>query len=234
MKFKSFVIVFLLLTYSLFPQDNLLDRANSAFNNNDYSNARELYLQILHKGKFSGETLYRYTYSLEMLNDINSEIMNLYVASWWYLSMDGSNEQYLTNSKNKLEEKIFNISPVTWGNAQEIVRKHLQENKAVKPPTNIKPILTVLIILAILAGFIFLLKRFGGENTLTKIIITIIAIPLNLLIGWFLTPFVNMDVPTWLSTKFGFNTKICRYCGRKFNSVSYFCKKNPNGKHHRE
>ena len=235
MKIKSLFIALLLLASSLFAQDNLLDRANTVFNNSDYSNAKELYLQILHKSKFSGETLYRYTYSLEMTNGINSEIMNLYVASWWYLSMDGSNEQYLTNSKNKLEENSYDISSVTWGNAQEIVKKYLQENKASKPPINIKLILTVLIILAIFAVFIFLLKRFGGENVLTKFIITIFVViitPLRLFLDPVFLAIGKMDTATTISKAFGFKTNKCRYCGHYFSSINWACKDSPNKKHH--
>jgi hypothetical protein len=71
------------------------------------------------------------------------------------------------------------------------------------------------------------------ETPLMNLLITIIAIPLNLFIGWFLPALVNMDIPTWLSKKFGYRTKKCRYCGRHFNSVSYYCQHSP-GKHHRE
>ena len=71
------------------------------------------------------------------------------------------------------------------------------------------------------------------ETVLSKLVITILGIPLNLLFGWLITPFANMDMPTWLSKFWGYKTKKCRYCGRQFNSVSYFCKQSPT-QHHRE
>jgi membrane-associated HD superfamily phosphohydrolase len=123
-----FALAFGFLAGSLFGQETLLERANVFYNENDYINAKELYLQVLSSGKFTGETLYRYTYSTEMLNGINSEVLDLYYATWWYLSMDGSNEQYLENSKNKFETNSHDLN-LTWGEAQKIVKDYIKVNK---------------------------------------------------------------------------------------------------------
>ncbi|MDR0684676.1 MAG: hypothetical protein LBF83_06070 [Spirochaetaceae bacterium] len=128
-KLLLFVLVFAFLTGGLFGQGTLLERANAFYDQDDYGNAKKLYFQVLSSGKFTGEILYRYTYSTEMLNGINSEVLNLYAASWWYLSMDGSNEQYLENSNGKLENNSYSLDSLTWGQAQEIVRNYIKSNK---------------------------------------------------------------------------------------------------------
>jgi hypothetical protein len=113
---------------ALIAQETSLDKANLYYTNNDYENAKALYLQVLSKGKFTGETLYRYVYSLEMLNGINPDILDLYAATKFYLSMDGSNNQYEEYCKNKLESNSYDMSKLTWGQSQDIVKKYVKAN----------------------------------------------------------------------------------------------------------
>jgi hypothetical protein len=133
-KLILFVLVFLFFADGAFSQETLLERANAFYDQDDYANAKELYLQVLSGGKFTGEILYRYTFSTEILSGIDSEVLNLYAASWWYLSMDGSNEQYLENSKKKLESNSYSLDSLTWGQAQEIVRDYIKVNKIKHSP----------------------------------------------------------------------------------------------------
>jgi hypothetical protein len=124
-----FFLAFCFLAGGLFGQETLLEGANAFYNEDNYANAKELYFQVLSSGKFTGETLYRYTYSTEMLNGLNSEVLDLYAASWFYLSMDGSNEQHLENSKNKLESNSYSLDSLTWGQAQDIVKNYIKTNR---------------------------------------------------------------------------------------------------------
>jgi hypothetical protein len=79
------VIFFGFFTGNLFGQEALLEKANAFYDKDDYSNASEFYLQVLNKGKFTGETLYKYVYSLEMLNGLNPDILDLYAATRFFL-----------------------------------------------------------------------------------------------------------------------------------------------------
>ena len=130
MKTKLMVLflLFILMDNSLIAQETYLDKANYHYNNADYENAKTLYLQILSKGKFSGETLYRYVYSLEMLNGLTPDILDIYAATWFYLVIDGSNNQYEEDCKNKLEINSYDMSKLTWGQSQDIIRNHIKAN----------------------------------------------------------------------------------------------------------
>jgi hypothetical protein len=154
------VLVFAFLAGGLFGQDALLERANAFYDQDDYVNAKELYFKILSSDKCTGEVLYRYTYSTEMVNGINSEVLNLYAASWWYLSMDGSNEQYLESSKRKLESNLYNLDSLTWGQAQEIVKNYIKENKIKYSP---------------LKAFTNSLRSSGAFGLIVFLVITIIV-----------------------------------------------------------
>jgi hypothetical protein len=130
MKGKSILLamIFGILVSSLFGQETLLEKANAFYDMEDYSNAKELYLQVLSAGKFSGETLYRYVYSLERLNGLNSDILDLYAVTNFYLAMDGSNNQYEEYCKNKLESNLYDTSKLTWGQSQDMVKNHVKAN----------------------------------------------------------------------------------------------------------
>jgi hypothetical protein len=128
-KLVLFVLILAFLAGGVFAQEILLEKADMLYDQDDYVNANKLYLQILSGGKFTGETLYRFTYSLEMLKGIDSEVLNMYAAAWWYLTMDGSNGQYLENSKTKMESNSYNIDSLTWGQAQTIVKNYIKENR---------------------------------------------------------------------------------------------------------
>ena len=127
-KVMLFSLIFVLLTAPIFAQETLLEKANSFYNNDDYAHAKALYLQVLNKGKFSGETLYRYVYSLEMLNGLNSEILDLYAATRFHLGVDGSNDQYEEYCKNKLESNSYDDSKLTWGQSQDVIKNHVKAN----------------------------------------------------------------------------------------------------------
>jgi hypothetical protein len=129
MKIKFMVLALALLSGSLFAQETLLEEANVYYNNDDYANAKNLYIQVLTKGNFTGEILYRYVYSIEMLNGINSDVLDLYAATEFYLSMDGSNDQYREYCKNKLKSNSYDTTSLTWGKAQEIVKSYVKANK---------------------------------------------------------------------------------------------------------
>lgn len=127
-KLVTLFFTFILMAGSLIAQETFLDKANILYNNDDYENAKTLYLQVLNKGKFTGETLYRYVYSLEMLNGLNSDILDLYAATEFYLKMDGSNNQYEEYCKNKLENNSYDTSKLTWGQSQDMVKNHIKTN----------------------------------------------------------------------------------------------------------
>ncbi|MDR1838711.1 MAG: hypothetical protein LBQ93_03880 [Treponema sp.] len=136
-KMVIFLILVLSVLFCIHGQDSLLGQATSYYDKDDYGNAKNIYLEILKTGKFSGETLYRYAYSNEMLKGINSDVLDLYAASYYYLLIDDSNNQYLENSKNKLELNSYDINLITIGKTEEIIKYTIKTNTIVNSPLRI-------------------------------------------------------------------------------------------------
>jgi hypothetical protein len=136
-KMAVFLIFLLSVLFCVHSQDSLLEQATKYYDNNDYSNAKVIYLEIIRTGKFSGETLYRYAYSNEMLEGINNKVLDLYAASYFYLLIDDSNDQYLENSKNKLEKNSYDINSLTMGKAKEIIKHIIKINENINSPLKV-------------------------------------------------------------------------------------------------
>ncbi|MDR1219853.1 MAG: hypothetical protein LBK73_09630 [Treponema sp.] len=132
-KMSVFLISGLCVLFCVHGQDSLLDQATTYYDNDDYGNTKEIYLEILRTGDFSGEILYRYAYSNEMLEGINNNVLDLYAASYYYLLIDDSNNQRLENSRNKLEQNSYDINLITMGRTEEIIKHSIKINTIINP-----------------------------------------------------------------------------------------------------
>jgi hypothetical protein len=164
---KRKIIFFAMFVYAFFAgygQESSLSEATSYYNNNDYINAKSAYLKALKEGNYNGEALYRFAYTNEMLDGLNGKVLDLYALAYFYLSNDGSNDQYLEWSKNKLNNNSYAIDSITTEKANGTIAKLIEMpsidgaldgsllRKFVKPAmiSKLSDIMVVLVIIALI------------------------------------------------------------------------------------
>jgi len=194
------LVGFFCLISNVYGQENPLDRANSYYDDNDYTNANEIYLNIIKAGSLNGKTLYRYAYTNEMLEGINKKVLDLYAVAYFYLNIDNSSAQYFEYAKSKLTRNSYNIDSITQGKADEIIEQSIKMNTIPKSPLPIMSIISnsplqkmsksldlakqsdILLILGIISIFIYAMALLLSSKTGCVIIwgwwdLVLIAIP---------------------------------------------------------
>lgn len=135
-KWKKLITVLMILvnTFCIFARTSP-DAAKKYYDEDNYIKAAEEYKKYMRKNLFSGKDMYRYTYSMENINGLTDDVLDLYSLTFFLLNKEKNemdraefkenNEVYYNFTKRKLEnnaEDKINISKRTY---RKLFRKYI-------------------------------------------------------------------------------------------------------------
>lgn len=135
-KWKKLITVLMILvnTFCIFARTSP-DEAKKYYDEDNYIKAAEEYKKYMRKNLFSGKDMYRYSYSMENINGLTDDVLDLYSLTFFLLNKEKNemdraefkenNEVYYNFTKRKLEnnaEDKINISKRTY---RKLFRKYI-------------------------------------------------------------------------------------------------------------
>jgi hypothetical protein len=132
--FKAFVLVlFLFQSFYGYSQNDNLNLANSYYDKDMYKEAKEYFQKVVDSGNITGEILYRFAYSNEVLGGLNEDTLKTYATAYSYFMRQNDKEnRYFINAEKKLLANAPNLMKLSETEINAILN-------GIKTDTGIQP-----------------------------------------------------------------------------------------------
>jgi hypothetical protein len=132
--FKAFVLaLFLFQSFYGYSQNDNLNLANSYYDKDMYKEAREYFQKVVDSGNITGEILYRFAYSNEILGGLNEDTLKIYAAAYsYFMRQNDKDNRYFINAEKKLLANAPNLLELS-GAAVNAILSDIKTDPGIQP-----------------------------------------------------------------------------------------------------